>query len=39
MRNADSNYVQQLERALEAAELEIKGLENELRELQLSLAK
>lgn len=32
MRNDDSNYVQQLERALEAAELEIKGLENELRE-------
>lgn len=32
MRNDDPEYVRQLERALEAAELEIKGLENELRE-------
>lgn len=32
MRNDDRMYVMHLESALEAAELEIKGLENELRE-------
>lgn len=32
MRNDDPMYVKHLERALEAAELEIKGLEGELRE-------
>ncbi len=32
MRNDDPDYVRSLERALEAAELEIKGLEGELRE-------
>jgi hypothetical protein len=32
MTNDDPDYVRHLERALEAAELEIKGLENELRE-------
>lgn len=32
MRNDDPDYLAQLERALEAAELEIKGLEAELRE-------
>ncbi|MBK8745628.1 hypothetical protein [Propionivibrio sp.] len=31
-RNDDPEYVRSLERALEAAELEIKGLEGELRE-------
>ena len=32
MRNDDPMYVRQLEQALEAAELEIKGLENQIRE-------
>jgi len=38
MRNDDPDYVRSLERALEAAELEIKGLEGELREQDKILA-
>jgi hypothetical protein len=37
-RNDDPEYVRSLERALEAAELEIKGLEGELREKDKILA-
>lgn len=38
MRNDDPMYLRHLEQALEAAELEIKGLENELRERDKMLA-
>lgn len=38
MRNDDPDYVRSLERALEAAELEIKGLEGEIREQYKILA-
>lgn len=38
MRNDDPMYVRHLEQALEAAELEIKGLENEARERDALLA-
>lgn len=37
MRNDDPGYVRSLERAIEAAELETKGLEDELREKDKTL--